>query len=81
MILDHKGNPVSFNYKGSKYNQRNRDYFTNSSSINTREEKVLSESDREVLLSNLRNSYRNNIITNSIVENLQTNIRKSISSE
>lgn len=77
MILDHNGNPVSnFSYKGSKYNQRHRDYLTNGSNINAREEKVLNEADREVLLSNLRNSYRNNIITNAIVECLQTNIGK-----
>lgn len=75
-ILDAKGNAVNFSYKGSKYNQRERDYFSGFSSITSREEKVLSESDREVLLSNLRNSFRNNIITNAIVECLQTNIGK-----
>ena len=76
MILDHNGKPINFSYKGAKNNQRNRDYFSGSSSINNREEKVLSESERESLLSNLRNSYRNNIITSSIIECLQTNIGK-----
>tara|TARA_B100002019_G_scaffold291673_1_gene312528 strand:- start:1236 stop:2588 length:1353 start_codon:yes stop_codon:yes gene_type:complete len=76
MILDANGKPVNFSYKGARYNQRERDYFSGFSSIASREEKVLSESEREVLLSNLRNSFRNNIITNAIVECLQTNIGK-----
>ena len=77
MILDHKGKPISnFSYKGSKYNTRHSDYISNFSSITSREEKILTDSSREVLLSNLRNSYRNNIITNSIIECLQTNIGK-----
>ena len=76
VIFDHNGKPTNFSYKGSRYNQRERDFFNSFSSIGQREEKVLSESEREVLLSNLRNSYRNNIITNAIVECLQTNIGK-----
>lgn len=75
-ILDHKGNPVHFGYQGASINSKNIDYFTNFSSINQREEKVLSESERIKLLSNLRNSFRNNIITNAIIETLQTNIGK-----
>lgn len=75
-ILDHNGNPVKFSYKGSKFNQRSKDYFSGFSSITNREENILSDADRGVLLSNLRNSFRNNIITASIIECLQTNIGK-----
>jgi capsid protein len=75
-ILDHKGNPVHFGYQGASINSKSIDYFTNFSSIHQREEKVLSEGERAKLLSNLRNSFRNNIITNAIVETLQTNVGK-----
>ena len=75
-ILDHKGQPVHFGYKGAKAHSKDIDYFTNFSSINQREEKVLSEGERIKLLSNLRNSFRNNIITNAIIETLQTNVGK-----
>nr|BAR32856.1 phage portal protein, lambda family (TIGR01539) [uncultured Mediterranean phage uvMED] len=76
-IFDHLGNKVSnFSYKGARSNPRENDFFTGFSSINQREEKVLSEGDRVQLLSNLRNSYRNNIITSGIVDCLQTNIGK-----
>lgn len=75
-ILDHKGNPVHFGYQGARSNSQQIDYYTNFSSINQREEKVLSEGERIKLLSNLRNSFRNNIVTNAIIETLQLNVGK-----
>lgn len=75
-LLDHKGNPVHFSYKGAKINTSEIDYYTNFSSISCREEKILNEGDRLKLLSNLRNSYRNNIITNTLISTLQTNVGK-----
>ena len=76
-IFDHNGNTISnFSYKGARNNPRESDFFSGFSSINQREEKVLNEGERIQLLSNLRNSYRNNIITSAIVDCLQTNIGK-----
>ena len=75
-ILDHKGNPVHFGYQGAKSQSKDIDYLTNFSSINAREEKVLTEGERIKLLSNLRNSYRNNVITNAVIETMQTNVGK-----